>query len=125
MRLRSNIEAFFTFFEAERRVIDERRRPELKLGLALQMGFLKMSGRLLDGVGAVPPALWRHLGAQFELTTPDLASLRVMYRRPRTLFQRQELARTTLGFPELTEAGAARSCAWCAMSCRGRVIANG
>jgi len=84
-----------------------------------------MSGGLLDDVGAVPPALWRHLGAQLELTTPDLASLRVMYRRPRTLFQHQELARTTFGFRELTEAGAGRSCAWCAMSCRERVIANG
>ena len=39
------IEAFFTFSAVERLVLDERRRPELKLGLALQMGFLRMSGR--------------------------------------------------------------------------------
>jgi hypothetical protein len=39
------LEAFFQFSAAERRVIDERRRPELKLGLALQIGFLRMSGR--------------------------------------------------------------------------------
>jgi len=56
------IEAFFTFSEAERRVIEERRSPVLKLALALQIGFLRMSGRLLEAVRIVPPSLWRHLG---------------------------------------------------------------
>jgi hypothetical protein len=42
------IEAFFTYSEPERRVIDEERRtPALKLALALQIGFLRMTGRLL------------------------------------------------------------------------------
>jgi hypothetical protein len=57
------IEAFFTFTLAERQLIEDRRRPALKLGLALQIGFLRMCGRLLDEVRIVPPALWRHLGA--------------------------------------------------------------
>jgi hypothetical protein len=35
-------------------VIEERRRPEFKLGLALQMGFLHMSGRVLDAARIVP-----------------------------------------------------------------------
>ena len=50
------IEAFFRFTPGERQVIEERRRPELKLGLALQMGFLRMSGRVLDAVRIVPAA---------------------------------------------------------------------
>ena len=50
------IEAFFRFTPAERQVIEERRRPELKLGLALQMGFLRMSGRVLDAARIVPAA---------------------------------------------------------------------
>lgn len=49
------IEAFFRFTPAEHQVIEERRRPELKLGLALQMGYLRMSGRVLDAVAGV----WR------------------------------------------------------------------
>jgi hypothetical protein len=58
------IEAFFTFSGSERRVIvDERRSPALKLALALQIGFLRMTGRLLEALRMVPPALWRHLGA--------------------------------------------------------------
>ena len=42
------IEAFYQFSAEECRVIEERRRPELKLALALQIGFLRMSGRLLE-----------------------------------------------------------------------------
>ncbi len=43
------IEAFFTYSESERRVIDdERRSSALKLALALQIGFLRMTGRLLE-----------------------------------------------------------------------------
>lgn len=33
------LEAFFTFSETEREIIAARRRPELQLGLALQIGF--------------------------------------------------------------------------------------
>jgi hypothetical protein len=72
--------------------------------LALQIGFLRMSGRVLDAVRIVPPALWKHLGSQFGEQAPDLASLRAMYRRHRTLFDHQELACEALGFHPLIEA---------------------
>ncbi len=97
------IEAFFTFTLAERRIIEDRRRPTLKLGLALQIGFLRMSGRLLDAVPMVPPALWRHLGTQFAIAAPDLASLRALYRRAPTLIAHQQLACEALGFRWLSE----------------------
>jgi hypothetical protein len=54
-------QAFFTFECAEREVIDARRGNPFKLGLALHIGFRRMSGRLLSTFQAVP-ALWRHLG---------------------------------------------------------------
>ena len=38
------IEAFFTFSGNERRVIEERRGPALKIALALQIGFRRMTG---------------------------------------------------------------------------------
>jgi hypothetical protein len=99
------IEAFFTYSEPERRVIDdERRTPALKLALALQIGFLRMTGRLLEALRVVPSALWRHLGTQFGIEAPDLASLRTMYRRRRTLFEQQDLACAVLGFHDLPEA---------------------
>lgn len=58
------IEVFFQISAAESRIIEQRRRPELKLGLALQIGLLRMSGPLLEAVRIVPPLLWRHLGAR-------------------------------------------------------------
>jgi hypothetical protein len=59
---------------------------------ALQIGFLRMSGRLLDAFRIVPANLWRHLGVQFAVEAPDLASLRALYRRGNTLFEHQQLA---------------------------------
>ena len=97
------IEAFYQFSAEECRVIEERRRPELKLALALQIGFVRMSGRLLEAVRIVPPLLWKHLGARFNVTAPDLASLRAMYRRAPTLIEHQQLACETLGFRWLSE----------------------
>ena len=85
-------------------MIEERRSPALKLALALQIGFLRMTGRLLEAVRMVPPALWRHLGEQFGVAAPDLASLRTMYQRRRTLFEHQEVACETLGFHWLSDA---------------------
>jgi hypothetical protein len=31
-----------------------------------------MTGRLLEALRLVPPALWRHLGRQFDIEAPDL-----------------------------------------------------
>lgn len=45
---------FFQFFAEEPRIIEERRWSELKLGLALQIGFLRMGSMLLDAVKMVP-----------------------------------------------------------------------
>lgn len=42
-----------------------------------------------------------HLGAQFDIEAPDLASLRTMYRRRRTLFEHQDLGCAVLGFHTL------------------------
>ena len=42
------LQAFFTYNEAEREVIAARRQPTHRLGLALHIGFLRMCGRPLD-----------------------------------------------------------------------------
>jgi hypothetical protein len=96
------VEVFFQYSAEEARIIEERRRPELKLGLALPIGFLRMSGRLLDAVRMVPPLLWRHLGERFGVAAPDFASLRAMYQRAPTLIEHQQLACDALGFQWLT-----------------------
>ena len=120
------LEAFFTFVGGERRAIEERRQPVLKLGLALQTGFLRMTGRPLQAVGAVPPALWQHLGAQLQVTAPDLASLRVMYRRLSMLYAstRSSPLRCSI-FGRGPRRSAVCFCARCAMSWDGRGIVSG
>ncbi len=52
------IDVFLQISAEEARIIEERRRPELKLGLAPQNGFLRRSGRLVDAVRIVPPLVW-------------------------------------------------------------------
>lgn len=66
------LEAFFSFMAAERRAIEDRRGPALRLGLALQVGFLRMSGRLL-GVGD------RKKHFVFECTGRELASSSLLF----------------------------------------------
>ena len=75
------MKAFFTFDGAEREAINARRGDAHKLGLALHIGFLRMSGRLLYAFRVVPVALWRHLSEELGIATPDVASLRTLYGR--------------------------------------------
>jgi Domain of unknown function (DUF4158) len=92
------MQAFFTFECAEREVIEARRSNPLKLGLALHIGFLRMSGRLLSSFRVVPRTLWCHLGNELGIDAPEIASLWAMYGRDRTLFDHQQVACTILGF---------------------------
>lgn len=91
------LQAFFTFSPAERALIEARRGDSRKLGLALHIGFLRMTGRLLDAFRIVPPALWRHLGSELGIDAPELASLRALYGRGRTA------RRSALGHPGAPE----------------------
>jgi hypothetical protein len=51
----------------------------------------------------VPGGLWRHLSEELGIATPDVASLRTLYGREKTLFDHQQLACTVLGFRRMTE----------------------
>ncbi|MEO6321638.1 MAG: Tn3 family transposase [Polaromonas sp.] len=97
------LQAFFTFSQAEREVIDARYGATHKLGLALHIGFLRLSGRSLDSVRVVPASLWAHLGKELGVRSPDVASLKAMYGRTKTLFDHRQLARETMGFRLPTE----------------------
>jgi TnpA family transposase len=97
------MKVFFTFDDAERGAINARRGDAHKLGLALHIGFLRMSGRLLYALRVVPVALWRHLSEELGIASPDVASLRTLYGREKTLFEHQQVACTVLGFRWMTE----------------------
>ena len=92
------IEYFFTLRAEERRAVRSRYKSVLRLGAALQIGFLKMCGRPLDAVQRVPAPLLKHLGEQLAVPSPDLATLRGLYsRRRRTLYEHQAWAIEFLG----------------------------
>jgi len=97
------LQAFFTFSRAERELIERRRGGHHKLGLALHIGFVRMSGRPLNSVRAVPTALLHHLSQTLDITTPELASLRTLYGRGRTLFDHQQQACEVLGVAWMSE----------------------
>ena len=97
------MQAFFSFSRAELDLIGRRRSDSLKLGLALHIGFARMTGRPLNSVRIVPAALLRHLGRELDIAAPDLVSLRALYARGRTLFDHQHQACECLGFKWMTE----------------------
>jgi hypothetical protein len=96
------IEHFFTLDEDEVASVRERRGPLNRLALALQVGFLKMTGGTLNSVELIPPAILDHLGRQLDCVPPRIASLRAFYRRRRrTLFEHHASALRLLGRTEL------------------------
>jgi len=97
------IEHFFTLDEVELVSVRERRGPLNRLALALQIGFLKLTGRTLNSVELIPPQILDHLGRQVDCAAPRIASIRAFYRRRhRTLFKHHASALRLLRRSELT-----------------------
>jgi TnpA family transposase len=96
---------FFSLSEDDRRAVQRRRRPLNRLGVALQIGFLRLTGARLNSIEMIPPQVLAHLGAELGIAPPRLASIRALYRRHRTLFEHQDAAKQALGLRDLTEHG--------------------
>ena len=94
---------FFTLSNDELAAVTSRRGPLNRLSVGLQIGFLRMTGRMLNSSQIVPKAVLEHLGAQLGLIPPRLASIRALYHRKRTMFDHQRLAMAALGFQHPTE----------------------
>ena len=91
------IQRFFTPTQEERLAVAQRRSVTNKIAFALQLGFLKMTGRSLNSAELVPPAILAHLGEVLGCAPPRIASIRAFYRRRRTLFDHQAEAQALLG----------------------------
>jgi TnpA family transposase len=99
----AEVDQFFTLSRKEVAAVESRRGPLNRLSVALQIGFLRMTGRTLNSCQILPTAVLEHLGRQLDLTPPQLASIRGLYRRKRTLFDHQHVAIAALGFRHLAE----------------------
>ena len=92
------ISEFFTLDHAEIQAVLSRYGIKMRLGSALQIGFLKMCGRPLDKLQRVPVAVLEHLSAQVGGPAPEIATLRAIYgKRRRTLYEHQQFALDAVG----------------------------
>jgi hypothetical protein len=87
------VEHFFTLGQDELAAVRRRRTNLNRLALALQIGFLKLTGGTLNSVEIIPTAVLGHLGRQLGCAPPRIASIRALYRRRRTLFDHQAYLR--------------------------------
>jgi hypothetical protein len=83
------IRYFFTFTASEREAIFSRYGDSHRLAAAIQIGFLKMTGRPLDAFDTLAIAVLRHLGTELDIAPPALTSLRALYSRRSTLYEHQ------------------------------------
>ncbi len=97
------VEQFFRLSPAEISTVRTRRGAESQLGLALHIGFLRMSGQALNSSDLIHWRILAFIGAQLGIKTPMVASLRALYPRQPTLHEHQRLARGLLGFRSLNE----------------------
>ncbi len=74
------------------------------VGMATQIVFLRTTGKPLDNVARLPPALLKHLGATLGVQPPTIATLRSIYQRRQTAYEHQVWARRHLGLGEATKA---------------------
>ena len=66
--------AFFSFPDDELAAIRKRFRTNLRVAGALQLGFLKMTGNLLEDTHVIPSKLLRHISAQLDLPALTIAN---------------------------------------------------
>ncbi len=94
--------AFFTYSEDELAAMRKRFRTNLRAAGALHLGFLKMTGNLLEATHVIPSKLLRYISTQLGLPALTIASLKSIYTRPKTLNEHQRWAMKTLGFSRAT-----------------------
>ena len=117
------LQAFFTLGADERRLIETRRTDAHQLGLALHIGFIRLSGQLPDAKRIVPVRLWQHLGVEIGVPNPEIATLKAMYRRGRTLLEHQRMACDQLGVSRMREHNVAPWCEHCVTNYKARATA--
>jgi TnpA family transposase len=96
------VEQFFTLDPSELSDVCRRRRTTNRLGLALQIGFVRMTGAPLNSVEIVPQRVLEHLARQLGRPMPRITSIRALYRRQPTLFNHQQAALAAVGFRDLS-----------------------
>lgn len=91
----AEIAVFFALGEADLAAIRTHPRDPNRLAIAIQIGYIRMTGVALNSVQMIPPAVLAYVAGQVGQTPPQLTSIRALYRRRRrTLLARGEAVHT-------------------------------
>jgi TnpA family transposase len=95
------IREFFTLSAADLRAIRVDSNKKSRLALALQVGFLRMTGTTLDTYDYIPRAVLECVARQLNVRAPMLATLRALSRRSMTRYRHQNWACRYLGISRM------------------------
>jgi hypothetical protein len=98
------IREFFTLSAEDLRAIRVDSNRKSRLALALQVGFLRMTGAALDTYEYIPRAVLECVAEQLNVPAPMLATMRALSRRPMTRHRHQNWACRYLGISRLSAA---------------------
>ena len=88
----AEMEQFFRLSKRDVATITGEVRPKFRLAIALQLGFVRMSGRGLNTFKVLPRPLLKFVADQFKLPAPTIASIRALYsKRDNTRLEHQAL----------------------------------
>jgi hypothetical protein len=80
-----DVERYFALTDSDIAALNERFWRDRRAGAAIQLVFLRASGRTLDHVGTLPRQLLRYIDERLGLPTPTIASLRTLYQRQKNV----------------------------------------
>ena len=98
-----DVQQSFSLSKDDIAAVAERFRQDRRVAAAIQMLFLRASGRPMDRFASVPKTLLRFVCDAFQTPAVSIASLRSLYARRQTLYEHQAWARTYLGLQDLDE----------------------
>lgn len=99
---RAELERYFFLDDADRALVEAKRRPHNRLGYALQLTAVRYLGVFPDDVTQVPAAVAEYLAAQLDIT--DVGLLKEYGAREKTRFEHMWELRAELGYQDFATA---------------------
>jgi len=91
------MEEFFTLAPKDVEAIRAGFKKQFRIAVAIQLGFIRLSGCRLNSFNTLPRPLLKFVGDQLAVEAPSIASIRGVYKRENTRLQHQAWAMTYLG----------------------------
>ena len=99
-----DVQQAFCLSKDDVKAISERFRHDRRVAAAIQMLFLRASGRPMDRFASVPKTLLRSVCDALQTSAVSIATLLSLYERRQTLYEHQAWSRTYLGLEDLDDA---------------------